>query len=112
MDEKTGTKSMGQVIQIDETRIRDHLGEMVRGAAEEALNAMLDAEVDRLCGACATSAALRREQARSASKPRSCAARPRDRDHRALPASGELGRGGSDRDVGVGPVALAGVGGF
>ena len=24
-------KSMGQVIQIDEARIRDHLGEMVRG---------------------------------------------------------------------------------
>ena len=24
-------KPMGQVIQIDETRIRDHLGEMVRG---------------------------------------------------------------------------------
>ena len=24
-------KAMGQVIQIDEARIRDHLGEMVRG---------------------------------------------------------------------------------
>ena len=35
--------AMGQVIQIDEGRIRDHLGEMVRGTAEEALNAMLDA---------------------------------------------------------------------
>jgi transposase-like protein len=43
--------SMGQVIQIDEGRIRDHLGEMVRGTVEEALNAMLDAEADRLCGA-------------------------------------------------------------
>ncbi|KAA5602338.1 IS256 family transposase [Roseospira marina] len=42
---------MGQVIQIDEGRIRDHLGEMVRGTVEEALNAMLDAEADRLCGA-------------------------------------------------------------
>src|ERR687894_161483 len=51
MDEKTGTKSMGQVIQIDEARIRDHLGEMVRGTVEEALNAMLEAEADRLCGA-------------------------------------------------------------
>ncbi len=28
MDEKTGTTSMGQVIQIDEARIKDHLGEM------------------------------------------------------------------------------------
>ena len=35
---------MGQVIQIDEARIRDHLGEMVRGTVEETLNAMLDAE--------------------------------------------------------------------
>ena len=42
---------MGQVIQIDEARIWAHLGEMVRGTVEEALNAMLDAEADRLCGA-------------------------------------------------------------
>ena len=42
---------MGQVIQIDEARIRDHLGEMVRGTVEETLNALLDAEADRLCGA-------------------------------------------------------------
>src|SRR6186997_1367392 len=42
---------MGQVIQIDEARIRDHLGEMVRGTVEETLNAMLDAEADQLCGA-------------------------------------------------------------
>ena len=44
-------KVMGDVIQIDEARIRDHLGEMVRGTVEETLNAMLDAEADRLCGA-------------------------------------------------------------
>jgi hypothetical protein len=42
---------MGQVIQIDEGRIKDPLGEMVRGTVEEALNAMLDAEADQLCGA-------------------------------------------------------------
>ncbi len=51
MDENEKPKPMGQVIQIDEARIRDHLGEMVRGTVEEALNAMLDAEADRLCGA-------------------------------------------------------------
>jgi putative transposase len=51
MDEHEKPKPMGQVIQIDEARIRDHLGEMVRGTVEEALNAMLDAEADRLCGA-------------------------------------------------------------
>ena len=42
---------MGQVIQIDEARIRDHLGELVRGTVEETLNALLDAEADQLCGA-------------------------------------------------------------
>ncbi|MSU92194.1 IS256 family transposase [Rhodobacteraceae bacterium 2CG4] len=50
MDDEKDT-AMGQVIRIDEARIRDHLGEMVRGTVEEALNAMLDAEADRLCGA-------------------------------------------------------------
>jgi hypothetical protein len=30
-------KPMGQVIQIDEARIRDHLGEMVRGTVEETI---------------------------------------------------------------------------
>jgi transposase-like protein len=51
MDENEKPKPMGDVIQIDEARIRDHLGEMVRGTVEETLNAMLDAEADRLCGA-------------------------------------------------------------
>ena len=50
MDEDKEGNGMGQVIQIDEARIRAHLGEMVRGTVEEALNAMLDAEADRLCG--------------------------------------------------------------
>lgn len=50
LDENEGTE-MGQVIRIDEGRIKDHLGEMVRGTVEEALNALLDAEADRLCGA-------------------------------------------------------------
>src|SRR5450631_3978381 len=44
-------KPMGQVIQIDEARIRDHLGELVRDTVEDTLNAMLDAEADQLCGA-------------------------------------------------------------
>lgn len=50
-DDKEQAKAMGDVIQIDEARIKDHLGEMVRGTVEETLNAMLDAEADRLCGA-------------------------------------------------------------
>jgi len=44
-------KPMGQAIQIDEARIRDHLGEMVRGTVAETWNAVLDAEADELCGA-------------------------------------------------------------
>lgn len=51
MDDEKKDASMGQVVRIDEARIKDHLGEMVRGTVEEALNAMLDAEADRLCGA-------------------------------------------------------------
>ena len=35
-----GLKAIGQVIQIDEARIRDHLVEMVRGTVEETLNAL------------------------------------------------------------------------
>ena len=68
-------KTMGQVIQIDEARIRDHLGEMVRGTVEETLNAMLDAEADQLCGA-----------------GQAMAPDLRDSDHRALSSAGELGR--------------------
>ena len=51
MTRSEGGQSMGEVIRIDEARIRDHLGEMVRGTVEETLNALLDAEADRLCGA-------------------------------------------------------------
>ena len=41
MKEESEGRSMGQVIEIDEARIRDHLGEMARGRVEETLNAML-----------------------------------------------------------------------
>lgn len=51
MEEDEKRKPIGEVIPIDEARIRDHLAEKVRGSLEEALNAMLDAEADRLCGA-------------------------------------------------------------
>ncbi len=45
------TRELTKVVNIDEGRIRDHLGELVRGTVEETLNAMLDAEADALCGA-------------------------------------------------------------
>jgi len=44
-------KDLDRVIQVDELKIRSHLGEVVRGTVEETLNAMLDAEADALCQA-------------------------------------------------------------
>lgn len=44
-------KELSKVINIDEGRIREHLGELVRGSVEETLNALLDAEADALCQA-------------------------------------------------------------
>jgi len=43
--------ALGPVVQIDEGRIQAHLDEVVRATVEETLNALLDAEADRLCGA-------------------------------------------------------------
>jgi len=41
----------GEIIQIDEQQVKQHLGEIVRGTVQETLNALLDEEADRLCGA-------------------------------------------------------------
>ena len=51
MSNNSETKALGKVVQIDDARIQDHLGELVRGTVEETLNAMLDAEADAMCGA-------------------------------------------------------------
>ncbi len=40
---------LGNVISIDDERIKDHLDRVVRGMVEETLNALLDAEADRVC---------------------------------------------------------------
>lgn len=45
------TKSVGQVISIDEGQVRKHLDEVVRESVEETLNGLLDAEADRRCNA-------------------------------------------------------------
>jgi putative transposase len=71
MSEDDGLKAMGQVIQIDEARIRDHLGEMVRGTVEETLNALVDAEADRLCGAGRCERSQGRQDTRAGSYERS-----------------------------------------
>jgi putative transposase len=51
MDEDSKGTALGNVIRIDDERIRGHLDKIVRGSVEETLNALLDAEADRLCNA-------------------------------------------------------------
>jgi len=46
-----GGTPLGGVVRIDDGRIQAHLDEVVRSTVEEALNALLDAEADHLCGA-------------------------------------------------------------
>ena len=36
-------------IRIDQGKVEDHLGEVVRSTVEQMLNGLLDAEADRLC---------------------------------------------------------------
>lgn len=49
--EAAADKGLNRIIKIDEARIQDHLGQMVRSTVEDTLNGMLDAEADRLCNA-------------------------------------------------------------
>ena len=46
---ETTPSPLGHVITIDDERIKNHLDRVVRGSVEETLNALLDAEADRLC---------------------------------------------------------------
>ena len=48
---ETTSSPLGNVIMIDDERIKSHLDRVVRGSVEETLNALLDAEADRLCNA-------------------------------------------------------------
>ena len=50
MTEDTPSR-LGNVVTIDDERIKSHLDRVVRGSVEETLNALLDAEADRLCNA-------------------------------------------------------------
>src|ERR1700749_1702606 len=47
----TPTKPLGEVISIDQAMVQKHLSEVVRTTVQDTLNALLDAEADRLCGA-------------------------------------------------------------
>jgi putative transposase len=42
---------LNNVIPIDDERIKNYLDRVVRGSVEETLNALLDAEAERLCNA-------------------------------------------------------------
>ena len=44
-------KTTKKIIEINDTEVRGHLRELVRGSVEETLNGLLDAEADALCGA-------------------------------------------------------------
>ena len=46
---------LGNVISIDDERIKSHLDRVVRGTVEETLNALLEAEADRRAMPSATS---------------------------------------------------------
>ena len=50
LNENKGVKS-GQIIRIEQEQLTRHLDKVVRGTVEETLNALLDAEADRLCQA-------------------------------------------------------------
>ena len=91
MGEDKEAAGVSNVIRIDEERIKDHLGRIVLGTVEDTLDALLDAEADRLCGAtryertearrgatrgpAATGASCTPGPARSRSKCRSCGGR-------------------------------------
>jgi putative transposase len=67
MEEDSRGTELSNVIRIDDERVRDHLGRIVRGTVEETLNAMLESEADRLCNA----GRYERTQARRAATRRS-----------------------------------------
>lgn len=48
MGEDNRRNDLGNLIRIDDERVREHLGQIVRGTVEETLNALLEAEADRL----------------------------------------------------------------
>ena len=102
MEEDSKGTGLGNVIRIDDERVREHLGHIVRGTVEETLNAMLEAEADRLCnaGRYERTAARRDHRLRwqaadqgrrgDAEGSEAAPADVRDSDHRALSAAREF----------------------
>jgi len=71
MGQQDSTTKLGQVLEINEERIEEHLGKIVRGTVEETLNSLLDAEADRLCRAKRYERTAEREDTRAGSYERS-----------------------------------------
>ena len=46
-----GTPTALGALQVDETKVKGHVDEVVRSSVEETLNALLDAEANEICGA-------------------------------------------------------------
>ncbi len=44
-------RNLNQILKIDQSQMKDQLGQMVRQSVEDTLNALLDAEADQLCNA-------------------------------------------------------------
>ena len=71
MERKDSTTKLGRVVEINQERIEEHLGTIVRGTVEETLNGLLDAEADRLCRAKRYERTAEREDTRAGSYERS-----------------------------------------
>jgi transposase-like protein len=50
-DQKMAEDTTKKIIEIDDSKVRGHLRELVRGSVEQTLNGLLDAEAEQLCGA-------------------------------------------------------------
>jgi putative transposase len=70
MSEDRETAGLSNVVRIDDERIRDHLGQIVRGTVEETLNGLLEAEAERLCNAGRYERTEARRDTRAGSYPR------------------------------------------
>jgi len=66
----TEVKNISKIIKIDDKKIQDHLGEIVRGTVEETLNTMLDEEAKLLCQASRYERTPRRKDYRSGYRDR------------------------------------------
>jgi len=71
MDDDSKTTDLSNVIHIDDDRIQDHLGRVVRSTVEETLNALLDADA-LACTALVVAGCKRQRCAKSSLRQSSC----------------------------------------